>query len=138
MVFAEKKTKDGFNYECTDLFGVINIESTTKLDADLLDELVWTVIKSNISAKTITGEVTHSGGVVKYVLERETQWSENDENDTNESWSDTPTSTKKPGKESTPTGNWMMIASLYRQKFAVVLLKLLKKLSKKLERTINT
>jgi hypothetical protein len=111
MIFLEKKTKKGYTYKVEDVFGEIEIVSTTRLvkkikdedtgeekeDGSLLDDMVLLLLRENLSAEIVTGEVVHDEGKVSYTFKRAPLWSEDDEED--ELCEDTPTSTKKPAKE---------------------------------------
>lgn len=79
MLYQEKKIETGFTYDVEDIFGKIHIESSTKLGPDLLDDLVVELIKQNTTAETISGEVKHSGGVVKYNYTRAPLWDESED-----------------------------------------------------------
>jgi len=104
MIFKEKKTQEGYQYQCEDVFGHVELVSSTRLDGDMLDSVVSLLLKQNLSAEKIEGEVKHDKGFVKYVLTPENTWKESEEHDDDESWNDTPTSTKQPESASTARG----------------------------------
>lgn len=93
MIFQERKKEAGYTYDVEDVFGTIHIESTTKLDGDTLDEMVMVLLKQNLPAQTVTGEVKHKSGTVAYTYVKRPLWEDDDEQKPCES---TPTSTKKP------------------------------------------
>jgi hypothetical protein len=98
MIFQEKKNKNGYTYKVEDVFGTIMIDSSVKLEPGILDDLVVLLLKTNMSAKIITGEVKHKTGVVQYRFERAPLWDNNDEPCEN-----TPISTPEPASAFTPT-----------------------------------
>lgn len=100
MIFQEKKTNTGYNYHLEDVFGVVDIDTSSKLNAGVLDDVVVFLMRQNISAKVISGSVeTPEHGVVAYRFEKADQWSDDDEE---ESCNDTPTSKEKQESEYIP------------------------------------
>ena len=89
MIFKEIKTEQGYTYDTEDIFGTVHIESVEKLNGELLDDMVLLLLKQNISAETVTGEVKYEKGIVKYTFKKTPTWSEDEECE------DIPTSTKK-------------------------------------------
>lgn len=98
MIFQERKLETGFTYDVEDVFGKIHIDSPTKLEPDILDEMVVLLLKRNLTAETITGEVKHKDGVVAYTFKRAPMWE-----DDKEPCESTHTSTPKQENASTPT-----------------------------------
>lgn len=130
MIFQEKKTDTGYTYKVEDVFGEIEIVSSTRLvkkikdketgeekdDGSLLDDMVLLLLRKNLNAEIVTGEVIHDEGKVQYTFKRTPQWSEDDEE---ESCEDTHTSTKKPEKEYTPTNHLIKRTWNWFKKFVV-------------------
>ena len=114
MIFQERKKEAGYTYDVEDIFGTITIESSTKLTADILDDMVVLLLRQNLNAGVITGEVKHKGGIVKYVFKPRAQWEE----DEKESCEDTPTSTPKPESESIATRRSSVPVLSWLKKFA--------------------
>jgi len=89
MIFQERKQpNDAYSYDVEDVFGTVHIESSVKLTGDILDGIVMVLLKQNISAEEIRGEVKHNKGVVQYVFKKRPMWEDEDEakqpcNDTN-------------------------------------------------------
>ena len=94
MIFQEKKTETGYNYKVEDVFGTVVIDSEAKMTGELLDDVVLLLLKQNIRAETIDGEVKHEDGIIKYNFTKAPMWSEDDEEDICKT-KDTYTSTKK-------------------------------------------
>jgi hypothetical protein len=69
MQYLEKKIKKGYHYKCTDIFGVIDIISDFKIDADTLDEI--TMISLDGMSK---GKV----GKISWKLKRDNSWQKDD------------------------------------------------------------
>lgn len=55
MTYEEKKTEDGFHYTNRDIYGIIELWSEKKLDADRLDRIVGYILQSNHSEGIING-----------------------------------------------------------------------------------
>lgn len=115
MIFAERKKESGFEYDVEDVFGTIHIDSSTKLDPSTLDEMVLLLLRQNLNAGEIRGEVKHAKGTVSYVFKPRTQWEDDDEKKPCE---DTPTSTPAPESASTPTSHFVIDAFNWCKKFA--------------------
>jgi hypothetical protein len=102
MIFQERKQpNDEFSYDVEDVFGTVHIESSVKLTGDILDGIVMVLLKQNISAEEIRGEVKHDKGVVQYVFKKRPMWEDEDEE--KQPCKDTHTSTQKPESASTRT-----------------------------------
>jgi len=103
MIFQERKqpNSDEYTYDVEDVFGTVHIESSVKLTGDILDGIVMVLLKQNISAEEIRGEVKHDKGVVQYVFKKRPMWE--DEDEAKQPCNDTPTSTQKPESASTRT-----------------------------------
>ena len=89
MIFQETKTEKGFHYRCEDIFGEVELNTESKLEAGLLDDVVSFLLRQNLSAKEVTGEVETEAGKVAYRFVKADLWSEDDEK---EPCDDTPTS----------------------------------------------
>ena len=73
MIFQEKQTLEGFEYKVEDLFGVIDIKSTSdRLDGPMLDTIVMGVLKTGANAGNITATVT-------FEFKRAPMWMPDDE-----------------------------------------------------------
>lgn len=94
MIFQERKKDNGFIYTVEDIFGTITIDSETKLEPGILDDLVMVLLRQNITAGEINGEVKTKSGVVNYSFVKRPMW-ENDEEDETQC-TDIPTSTNEP------------------------------------------
>lgn len=114
MIFLEKKTDQGFNYEVQDVFGKMSIDSTIKLAGDLLDDLVVLIMKQGPGAETVNGEVKHDKGVVSYTFKRAPKWEDDDEPCEN-----SPTSTKEPANVFTAIVRWMRNVWSWYKRFVV-------------------
>jgi len=126
MIFTERKTEDGYRYETNDIFGTVLIETKdTRLDSDILDGIVMLLLRSNISAGTVTGEVDTGTGTVHYEFVKKSQWEDDDEDI--EICDNTPISTQEQVNEYTPTKRYSgSIFGLYA-KFAEAFRGVLKK-----------
>lgn len=81
MIFEEKnqsnENESSFVYKTEEVFGKIYIVSSTRLTADLLDRIVMTILKTEGSSRTITGQIKISDDVlVDYCFERADVWEE--------------------------------------------------------------
>lgn len=95
MIFQERKqSNDEYAYDVEDVFGTVHIESSVKLTGDILDGIVMVLLKQNISAEEIRGEVKHDKGVVQYVFKKRPLWEDDDEP---KPCNDIPTSINEPG-----------------------------------------
>lgn len=72
MLFLEKKTQDGYEYQVEDLFGKIELFSEVQLPANTLDACVLSLL-NNEGAE---GEIKAKEGMVKFKFTRINQWSE--------------------------------------------------------------
>lgn len=99
MLFLERKQKNGFTYDLEDIFGTLHIESEKQLDKDLLDGMVVLLLKQTYTAQRVEGDIKTPVGKVSYTFTKRPQWEDDDEK---EPCKDTPTSTKRPEKGSTP------------------------------------
>lgn len=115
MVFQEKKTEQGYEYTVEDVFGKIEIASSQQLTGEILDDMVVLLLRKNLNAEVVTGEVKHKGGVVTYKFHRASTWSEDDE----EPCENTPTSTEKQESGSTATNRWRVPILSWCRRFAV-------------------
>jgi len=80
MIFQERKQpNDEYTYDLEDVFGKLHIISTTKLTADILDGMVVLLLRQNLKAEKIDGEIKHEDGIVKYQFTRASQWGGDDE-----------------------------------------------------------
>ena len=82
MVFQERKKKDGYIYDVHDLFGHVNIESSNKLEADILDEIVMILLKQKTGVKTIIGEISHNEDAIKYTFKKADLWTDDEDEKT--------------------------------------------------------
>lgn len=94
MVFTEEKKEDTYHYYTEDVFGKLTLESTVKLEPDVLDGTTLLILKQGKGAKVVEGEVKHTQGVLTYRLERAVQWEEAEEDIP--LCEDTPTLTPEP------------------------------------------
>jgi len=98
MIFKEQKIElegemgmvPGYSYDVDDVFGEMHIESTEKIEPDILDEIVVVLLRQNIAAQTVRGTIKHKDGVIAYSFKKRPVWSDDDEKEPCES---TPTST---------------------------------------------
>lgn len=97
MIFQEKKIENGYHYKVEDIFGVVEMTANTKLDKELLDDMVVHLLAQNIQAETVTGKVSAGDTTVEYVFKKAPIWSEIDEEIPCEN---TPISTKRTVSES--------------------------------------
>lgn len=100
MIFQEKKHNTGYTYDVEDVFGTIHIESQVQLDGSTLDDMVVVLLRQNLSAQTIKGEVETKVGKVAYTFIKRSQWDDEDEIKPCEN---TPTSTQRPESVYTQT-----------------------------------
>ena len=102
MLFTEKRAKENWEYWTEDVFGTVTINSTTKLDAKMLDRITLLILKQEPGAETVNGEVRHDTGVVSYTLKRRPRWEDlEDEELSEEICKNTPTSTSETEEEYT-------------------------------------
>lgn len=117
MIFQERKKEAGYTYDVEDVFGTIHIESTTKLDGDTLDEMVMVLLKQNLPAQTVTGEVKHKSGTVAYTYVKRPLWEEDEEE--KKPCENIPTSTKKQESASTATPHFTVPIWSWCKRFVV-------------------
>lgn len=55
MTYEEKKIEDGFYYKNHDIYGIIELWSEKKLEAERLDRIVGYILQSNHSEGIING-----------------------------------------------------------------------------------
>ena len=115
MIYQERKKETGYEYKTESFFGSLVVLSPEKLNGEILDGMVSLLSRGNAGAGKISGTIKHKEGIVSYVLTRTAQWEECKDYDTDESWNDIPTSTKKQAKGSTrrsrlkiPILNWLL------------------------------
>jgi len=130
MVFAEKKTNEGFHYFTEDVFGKLDIYTDQKVDGDLLDQIVGLALDSGGSAKRSEVQVEHPDIKINYVLERSSQWQENGKHDTDEAWSDTPIKTKRLERLYALVPNWMIQTLNWCKRFVAAFKEALRKANK--------
>jgi hypothetical protein len=114
MLFLERKKKTGYQYDVEDIFGKIHLESSTQLPADILDEIVGLLLRQNISAGKVEGEVKHGEGIITYEFTKEPIWSDDDEEEPCEN---TPTSTSKQERGSNPILRWIRKTTNWLRRF---------------------
>jgi len=102
MIFIETKKEQGFTYKLEDIFGTLVVESAVKLEAGVLDEMVVLLLRSNVQAGELRGEVEYKGQKVKYQFKKAENWTDDEE----ESCENISTSTSKQESESTRTSIW--------------------------------
>lgn len=102
MIFQERKIETGYSYDVEDVFGTVHLESDVKLDGEKLDGVVVLLLRQNIRAEEIRGEVKFESGKIIYIFKRAPTWTDDDEDDICEN---TPTSTSEQVKGSTWTAN---------------------------------
>lgn len=81
MIYLESKIQDGafqngYRYEINDVFGKIVMQSSIKLDGEILDSITATIIKQKIPAGKIEGDIIHESGKLQYLFEKTPQWGE--------------------------------------------------------------
>ena len=97
MLFQERKIETGYHYRVEDVFGTVDIDSPTKMNADILDDMVVLLLGQKLGAKEVSGSVKHEDGEVTYKFVKADMWSEPEEETPCEN---TPTSTKEQASES--------------------------------------
>ncbi|MFA5750607.1 MAG: hypothetical protein WC895_05355 [Candidatus Shapirobacteria bacterium] len=118
MLFLERKNDLGFSYDVEDVFGKIHIESKLQLTGEILDDMVSLLIRQNLPAETITGEVKHGENVVAYTFTREPVWKDGDEEETKICGTSSYTSTPGTGSGFTPKSRFMRNIFNWLRKFA--------------------
>jgi len=115
MIFQEKKVPEGYEYKINDVFGVMEFYSGTKIQVDILDDMVLLLLRQNLSALVVNGEVKTEQGIVRYTFTKEPQWGEVSPEEEAE-WDDpedrdicenTPTSTRGPESVFTLIRHWI-------------------------------
>lgn len=114
MKFLERKKEKGFTYDVEDVFGTVHIESTEKLNGDTLDNIVMALMRQNIRAETVTGEVENGDAIIKYTFKKASIWSDDDEE---EICKDTHTSTQEPEREYIPMFSFVKRISNWLRRF---------------------
>lgn len=102
MIFQESKKESGWYYKVDEIFGTLEIDSPTQLGVNILDGMVSLLLRENLSAETITGEVKHENGIVKYTFNRAPIW----DDDEKTPCENIPTSTREQASESIPLSPW--------------------------------
>lgn len=77
MLYIERKTETGFEYELQELFGTIKISSPEKLSDpetkhEKLDAVTLAIIRSNLPKGEFPGAIT-------FTFEKSDQWDEDDD-----------------------------------------------------------
>jgi len=115
MIFQERQVEAGWEYKINDVFGVIDFSSDTQIPVDVLDDMVLLLLRQNLSALTVKGEVKHDQGIVRYTFTKEPQWGDVSPEEEIE-WNDpedadicenTTTSTKETESEFTPISRYV-------------------------------
>lgn len=65
MQYLEKKLNTGYHYKCTDIFGMVEISSDHKLDAEALDEITMIALDGSSEGKV---------GDISWKLKRDDNW----------------------------------------------------------------
>ena len=74
MIFQEKKVEEGWEYKINDVFGVMDFYCDEKIPVDVLDDMVLLLLRQNLSAHVVKGEVKTDQGIVRYNFTKEPQW----------------------------------------------------------------
>ena len=74
MIFQEKKVEEGWEYKINDVFGVMDFYCDEKIPVDVLDDMVLLLLRQNLSAHVVKGEVKTDQGIVRYTFTKEPQW----------------------------------------------------------------
>jgi hypothetical protein len=80
MDYIEKKTDDGYEYETEDVFGKLKITAGFRIDADTLDLIALSLIKTKTVSPVLRGETAVKKGKITYEMIRACPW-EDDESD---------------------------------------------------------
>jgi hypothetical protein len=96
MIYKEKKIKNKYEYELNEIFGDLVIHSDFKLDGNHLDDITMLLLKANLKAEKITGDVKLEQGVVSYNFIRRPMWEGEEEE---KQCKNTHTLIKKPERE---------------------------------------
>jgi hypothetical protein len=76
MLFIEKKTKAGFEYETEQFVGYFKFISDKKIPNNVLDNLVFTLTKDNVSQ---AGKTKWKGQDIEYEFTSRTLWEDDNE-----------------------------------------------------------
>ena len=129
MIFQEKAVDQGWEYKIQDVFGVMEFYSDEKIIVDVLDDMVLLLLRQNLSAETVKGEVKTDQGIVRYTFTKEPQWGEVSPEEEAE-WDDpedrdicenTPTSTNEQESEFTRISRYVARIFKKLRKSAAVL-----------------
>jgi len=109
MIFQEKAVDQGWEYKIQDVFGVMEFYCDEKIPVDVLDDMVLLLLRQNLSALVVKGEVKTEQGIVRYNFTKEPQWgdvspeeeAEWDDPEDRDICENTPTSTNEPESEFT-------------------------------------
>jgi len=109
MIFQEKAVDQGWEYKIQDVFGVMEFYCDEKIPVDVLDDMVLLLLRQNLSALVVKGEVKTEQGIVRYNFTKEPQWgdvspeeeAEWDDPEDKDICENTPTSTNEPESEFT-------------------------------------
>lgn len=120
MIFLERKTIGGYQYECFDVFGDITLDATVQLTPDILDESVVALLKIGSSAGEINGTIEHEQGAIGYKFKRSSLWQEDEE----QLCTNTLTSTKEQGNVCSQTRQSPLLGKMrkilsYPRRFAL-------------------
>ena len=121
MIFQEKKVDQGWEYKIEDVFGVMDFYCDEKIPVDVLDDMVLLLLRQNLSAHVVKGEVKTDQGIVRYNFTKEPQWGEVSPEEEAE-WDDpedrdicenTPTSIPEQESEFTPI--YLYVARIFKK-----------------------
>jgi len=77
MIFSEKKEKENFVYNVSDVFGEMEFKSQKKLSAEILDQIFLAIFKIESKTEIIKGTIESVG--VSYRFKKAGQWDKLDE-----------------------------------------------------------
>jgi len=115
MIFQEKAVADAWEYKIEDVFGVIEFYSDTQIPVTILDDMVLLLLRQNLSAETVKGEVKTDQGIVRYTFTKEPLWGDVSKEEEKE-WDEpgdldicenTPISTRGPESVFTLIRHWI-------------------------------
>jgi len=115
MIFQEKAVANAWEYKIEDVFGVMEFYSDTKIPVTILDDMVLLLLRQNLSAETVTGEVKTDQGIVRYTFTKESLWGDVSKEEESE-WDEpgdldicknTPISTRGPESVFTLIRHWI-------------------------------
>jgi len=121
MIFQEKKVEEGWEYKIEDVFGVMDFYCDEKIPVDVLDDMVLLLLRQNLSAHVVKGEVKTDQGIVRYNFTKEPQWgdvspeeeAEWDDPEDKDICENTPTSTNEQESEFTPI--YLYVARIFKK-----------------------